>query len=86
MICENSIGQQEVKNVVNINKLKGRIVESGSTIETLADAIGMNRATLYRKINANGETFSVGEVDRIVRALKLDAKEATSIFFSQFVA
>ena len=72
--------------MVNINKLKGRIVESGSTIETLADAIGMNRATLYRKINANGETFSVGEVDRIVRALKLDAKEATSIFFSQFVA
>ena len=72
--------------MVNINKLKGRIVESGSTIETLADAIGMNRATLYRKINANGETFSVGEVDRIVRALKLDVKEATSIFFSQFVA
>lgn len=72
--------------MVNINKLKGKIVENGLTIEKLADNIGIDRSTLYRKINNNGETFTIKEADLIVNALNLTAEEAKAIFFSQLVA
>ena len=72
--------------MVNINKLKGKIVENGLTIEKLADNIGIDRSTLYRKINNKGETFTLKEADLILNALNLTAEEAKAIFFSQFVA
>ncbi len=72
--------------MVNINKLKGKIVERELNISELAKKIGMDRATLYRKFNANGETFSIKEADLITEALDLSLKEATSIFFSQYVS
>jgi transcriptional regulator with XRE-family HTH domain len=72
--------------MVNINKLKGKIVENGLTIEKLADNIGIDRSTLYRKINNKGETFTIKEADLILNALNLTAEEAKAIFFSQLVA
>ena len=72
--------------MVNINKLKGKIVERGLNVEELASRIGMDRTTLYRKINANGEGFSIKEADSIVNELCLTREEANDIFFSQFVA
>jgi DNA-binding phage protein len=72
--------------MVNINKLKGKIVENGLNTEKLADNIGIDRSTLYRKINNNGETFTIKEADLIVKALNLTAEEAKAIFFSQLVA
>lgn len=72
--------------MVNINKLKGKIVENGLTVEDLADKIGLNRSTLYRKINNDGETFSIKEANLICSALGLTGQEATEIFFSQYVA
>ena len=36
--------------MVNVNKLRGAVVEHGFTMESLANSIGMDRATLYRKI------------------------------------
>ena len=44
---------------VNVNKLKGKIVENGMTVSTLAEKIGVDRATLYRKLSNNGETMLV---------------------------
>ena len=72
--------------MVNINKLKGKIVENGLNTEKLADNIGIDRSTLYRKINNNGETFTIREADLIVKELNLTAEEAKAIFFSQLVA
>jgi predicted transcriptional regulator len=72
--------------MVNVNKLKGKIVEKGLTVEVLADKIEINRSTLYRKINTDGETFSIREADKIASALDLNAEEANAIFFSQYVA
>ncbi len=73
-------------DMVNVNKLKGKIVECGMSNNKFAEAIGMNAATLYRKFNDNGENFTVAEVDIIVKLLGLSWEEATAIFFSQFVA
>lgn len=71
---------------VNINKLKGKIIENGLTISTLAEKLGIDRATLYRKMSNNGETMLVKDANNIVSALHLTADEAMAIFFSQLVA
>ena len=72
--------------MVNINKLKGKIVEKGFTVSELADKIDLNKATLYRKINDNGENFTIKETEKIAIILNLTAKEINDIFFAQEVA
>lgn len=72
--------------VVNVNKLKGKIVERGMNISALAEMMGIDRATLYRKMSNNGETMLVKDANSIVSALDLSVEEAVAIFFSQLVA
>lgn len=75
-----------VKNMVNVNKLKGKIVECGYTLEKLSEIMGINRSTLYRKMADEGKDFTIREVDSIAHALNLSYDEVNAIFFSQFVA
>lgn len=71
---------------ININKLRGKIVENGLSIGELAKIMGIDRATLYRKLSNNGESLLVREANVIVDVLHLSAEDAISIFFSQLVA
>ena len=64
---------------MNINKLRGKIVEKEMNVETLADKIGVNRATLYRKL-ANAENITIGEALKMKAALGMSNEEATEIF------
>ena len=64
---------------MNVNKLKGKIVERGENVEVLADKIGVDRATMYRKLNSF-EKVTIGEASRINAALGLTSEEATEIF------
>lgn len=72
--------------MVNVNKLRGKIVEQGLNVEKLAVTLDIDASTLYRKIANNGEGFTIAEADAIVKALDLSGSEAAAIFFSQFVA
>ncbi len=73
--------------MTNMRKLKAKLVENDLSISNLAEKLGMDRATLYRKINNNnGETILVSEANAIVDILGLTADEALAIFFSEFVA
>lgn len=72
--------------MVNVNKLKGKIVECGLTVTALAKQIGMDRTTLYRKFNSGGNNFTIEEADTIAKALRMTSTEVNSIFFSQYVA
>ncbi|MGT2866628.1 XRE family transcriptional regulator [Streptococcus fryi] len=71
--------------MVDVSKLKGKIVEKNTTQEALADEIGIDRSTFYRKMKQGG-AFSVREANIIVSFLGLSEKEALSIFFNQQVA
>ncbi|MDR1094323.1 MAG: XRE family transcriptional regulator [Clostridiales bacterium] len=72
--------------MVNLNKLKGKIVENGYSIEAIAVKIGINKSTFYRKMNENGDTFSIKEANAIVELLKLSSTDAAAIFFATQVA
>lgn len=72
--------------MVNINKLKGKIVESGMNIEKLANKIGIDKSTLYRKLTVNGESITIKEATLIAKELKLTHSEVNSIFFDCDVA
>lgn len=67
--------------MVNLNRLRGRIVEKGVTNEMVAAAAGIDLSTFYRKMNSNGEKFTIKEANAIVAFLDLSAEEATAIFF-----
>lgn len=73
------------EKVVNVNKLKAKLVEREMNIETLAEKIGMDRATLYRRFS-DGNKFTIGEAESICKELDLTADEVHSIFFAQYVA
>lgn len=71
--------------MVNVNKLKGIMVEKKMNAEELAKRIGMDRATFYRRL-AKSDDFTIKEVDSIVKVLGLSMIETNSIFFADFVA
>ena len=66
---------------MNVNKLKGKIVESGMNVETVAERIGIDRSSLYRKLN-NFEKITIGEANKLKDILMLSDEEANSIFFA----
>lgn len=72
--------------MVNVNKLKGKIVEKGLSVSELATLIGVDKTTFYRKLNSDGKNFTIKEVDLIAEKLTLNKDDVNAIFFSQFVA
>ena len=64
---------------MDLNKLKGKIVEKGWNVETLAEQIGVDRSSMYRKLN-NFEKITIGEAKKITVALELTNEEASFIF------
>ena len=67
--------------MVNVPKLRGKMVEMSVSAETLADHMGINVATLYRRFN-EPDSFTVKEVRQIAKILSLTAEEVDSIFFA----
>ena len=72
--------------MVNVDKLRGKIVEQRVSMRELAHELRLDRSTLYRRFSENGCTFTIVEADIIARKLNLSAQEASAIFFAQFVA
>ncbi len=70
--------------MLNVQKLKGKIIECGRTVETISNEIGIDTATFYRKLKDN--SFKIAEADKIAEVLSLTGAEASAIFFSQYVA
>lgn len=71
---------------VNVNKLKAKMVERGLNVSQVAEKIGIDRSSLYRKLNNEGETLTVKEAKAIVKVLNITPSEAAQIFFGNDVA
>lgn len=67
---------------MDVNKLKGKIVERGLNVEKLAEVIGVDRSSLYRKLN-NAEKITIGEAMRMKIALGISNDEAVDIFLTE---
>lgn len=70
--------------MLDVLKLKGKIIEKGKNIESVSADLGINPATFYRKMKNN--SFEIREVDKLAKILSLSCDEATAIFFSNDVA
>ena len=66
---------------MKINKLKAKIMEKGLNVEGLAGMIGVEKSTMYRKLN-RFEKITIGEAIRIKAALGMTNEEAIDIFLS----
>lgn len=65
------------------NKFRAAIALAGITSKELAEKMGINESTLYRKINADGN-FSRQEINRIIEILGITNPQ--EIFFAQELA
>ena len=72
--------------MVNVDKLKGKIVERRMNVEDVAQAVGIDKSTFYRRLNGGGGAFTIEEADKIATLLSLNPDELNQIFFAQYVA
>lgn len=70
---------------MNSKKLKIKLLEQDRTLEDLANYIGCNITTLYRKLNGDSD-FSRTEVQLIAAFLSLSASDVNTIFFDEKLA
>lgn len=66
---------------MKLNKLKAKIVENGMNVEAVADAIGIDRSSMYRKLN-NFDKITIGEASKLKDCLHMTNEEASDIFLS----
>ena len=66
---------------MKLDLLKGKIVANGMNVEQLAKSIGINRASMYRKLN-NADKITIGEAMKMKVALKMTDTEACEIFLT----
>lgn len=67
--------------MIQMNKLKARMVEKGLSIAAVATAMGIDKSTLYRKFR-EPDKLCVGDVRQLAAILELNDTDAQSIFFA----
>ena len=65
---------------INISLLKYKMAKMQLSHSEMAQKLGIDASTFYRKLQSNGENFTVGQMHKIVEALNLSGDEARSIF------
>lgn len=66
---------------IDIKKLQAKIVECGITQEVLAEELGIDRATLRRRLNSG--RLQIRDIHKMCEVLDLTTDEAIAIFLSQ---
>jgi transcriptional regulator with XRE-family HTH domain len=63
------------------NEFKAEVVRRGLSLDEVAKAIGINPASLHRKMNGTSD-FYRGEIERIIKLLGLNGEDVIRIFFA----
>jgi transcriptional regulator with XRE-family HTH domain len=78
--CETSVAKGGETVHTDMAKLRGKIKEKSLTQEEVAVKIGIDGSTFSRKMKADGLTFTVGQMHKMVDILGLSKQEAIQIF------
>lgn len=65
----------------NKQQFKAKLVLKDKTMKDMAAAMGINEATLNRKVNGHSE-FTRNEIQAYRNALGLNAEETDAVFFA----
>ena len=65
--------------MVDAEKLKSIFTLKGESIESVANAVGMDKSTLYSRMMNRGEDFSIASVTGICTFLKISQKDRKAI-------
>ncbi len=63
------------------NEFKAEVIRNGLTMKQVADALNIDTASLYRKINGTSDFFR-GEINELIKLLHLDNDAVMRIFFA----
>ena len=77
--------QQKGAKIMNMNKLRAKIIEQGTNVKEVAISIGITGPTLYRKMKMP-QKITIGEAIQIKDVLGLTDEEALEIFLFQTIA
>ena len=69
--------------MVNVNKLKGAIVEKGLTQAKMAEKMAISDRTFYNKMKR--KVFNSDEIVQMASILSIEEKDVIAIFFDQNV-
>ena len=67
--------------MMNLRKLKGKMIEKGYTAGQLAKKIGIGNTSMSYKMNQH-KPFNLFEIKKIIELLDLNSEEIMNIFFS----
>ncbi|MDL2252636.1 helix-turn-helix domain-containing protein [Ruminococcaceae bacterium OttesenSCG-928-I18] len=68
--------------MTDVKALVGIMEQRGKSKRATAKALKINRTTLYRKLEGEGKSFTVGEVRELIDFLGLTRDEVYAIFLS----
>lgn len=69
--------------MVNVERLRDEMKKKSITPDAAAEAMGIDVATYYRRMNRRGSKFTVEEVSKLSNLLKLSSKAMQEIFFER---
>ena len=72
--------------MVNLKKFKRILKQKNSSIQQVAEDLSVNKSTIYRKLQNNGESFTIKEINTIVNNLNLSKEDIINIFFALDIA
>lgn len=65
---------------IAVEQVKHRMCNLGLTVKQVASELDIDESTYYRKMAHSGDTFSIGQIQRLAGLLKLTKAEAREIF------
>lgn len=67
---------------LDVARLKKAVQDSGLSVTDICTELQIDASTYYRKLNADGETFTIAQAKTLTRVLQIPPGEASEIFLT----